>query len=276
MNVSCSTSIFLVATLVFATRAGLMAAGDLIQQAVEFAGRLLRVILPPALAASVLLTVGCAPTSTSLRQGGTGGDDYLALTQAAGAGRLDIVQALVGKGVSINGRPTVTFNGQVMTYVGQEVPLDKFSLAVMNILVFGRPLVTAAAQGRLEIVEWLVDHGADVNIQEEALRFRDLRQTPGVTGDSRLEFRPVIVRGVGNSPMSVAILSDKPAVAGVLADHGADLSRRVVYRNASIPGLHGLGPGWIFDRGRLEPYDRLADAPNGFVSTNFVIQRDLE
>jgi ankyrin repeat protein len=99
------------------------------------------------------------------------------------------------------------------------------------------PLVAAASAGKLDMVKWLLEHGASIDLQERATVVRDFQQRePGV-----VSFRLVDLVGAGNNALSAAVICGRVAVAQFLVAHGADVLRSVVFRGAAIPSIRLVG-----------------------------------
>jgi hypothetical protein len=182
------------------------------------------------------------------------------LADAAKLGRLKVVQAMVAaKVVDIDGEQ-------------QSGPKERPVLGPLGLLNFwagatgpSPPLIAAARAGNLEMVKWLVEHGASLDLQEKANVLKDLQQVNGVT-----VFRPVQVMGAGNTALSAAVLAGQTAVVQFLIERGADVSRRVVFRSAAIPGIEAFGGstmGFLF----THQGDSLHQGADGVISTNTTI-----
>lgn len=205
-------------------------------------------------------------------------DARRALREAAQFGRLNVVQTLLAKGVDINGPQVTTPSGATKPFLGS---LGLFAFWADGGKSTGdTPLTEAARAGHLEVVEWLVEHGAGLDLQGSANVLEDLQQVNGMT-----VFKPMRVVGVGNTALSAAVVARQTAVVDFLVKNGADTSRRVIILNAAIPGVHGFRPGPGADP-RAVPYSGeglmldqggyLKQSADGTVSTNVAINNSVE
>ena len=145
-------------------------------------------------------------------------------------GDLSNVQTWVAKGADINGgkkhegtpiaRPLVGM-GDIINWFGEQQ--------------FGQnrqiPLIQAARAGSLEVVKWLVEHGADINLQESAYIIANFQQI-----HQEAVFMVLKVT-YGNNAISAAILAGQSNIVKFLVEHGADISRSVVFQSATIPSV---------------------------------------
>jgi hypothetical protein len=90
------------------------------------------------------------------------------------------------------------------------------------------------------VVTWLVEHGATVDLQDNAYVWES---------DSSPSY---VKEGAGNTALSAAVKYGRFAVVKFLIEHGADPSRRVVFIDAYLPaviipegvfGVHGASGG---------------------------------
>jgi len=155
-----------------------------------------------------------------------------ALIDAAKSGYLNVVQAMVANGADVNGGRSA--GGETVENLGLFYFLEGCNSVPDNHMNLGAftPLVAATIAGKFEVVKWLAEHGANLDLQGIACMFKDLREVHGMTA-----FRAVRARNIGNTALSDAILTGQVAIAQTLVEHGADLSRRVVITSAAIPDL---------------------------------------
>lgn len=96
-------------------------------------------------------------------------------------------------------------------------------------------LMRAAETGQLEAVKWLVEQGADINRRQDAEVFRGADR-PRHESATEFEFSLERLPGGGRSALTYAVLSEHATVVRYLLDEGATHDQREVYRDASIPG----------------------------------------
>lgn len=124
------------------------------------------------------------------------------LAVASGKGNVEIVTLFVNAGVDVNG--------------GKETPL-----------------MAASRGGKLEIVRLLIEKGAAVDKQADAIGIQSVHVETDEKGTvARLRLQRL--EGQGNTPLSLAILNKHPSVARYLLEHGADSKRTVAYENCSL------------------------------------------
>lgn len=203
-----------------------------------------------------------------------------ALSMAAGTGNLSAVQTLVAKGGDINGgykdkedpsRATLVSNGNCAPFFGMNDIDGQMAWYFQRAVPrpgwpYGIPLVDAAFWGRLDVVDWLVNHGADVNLQTKAMIASDIEQRNGEN-----VFKLAVVN-MGNNAVSAAVLGGRTAVARFLVQHGADLSRYVVFQPAIVPGV----VAWDSTKRGMEPVvspprSSLYMTHDGFVHTTLPV-----
>jgi ankyrin repeat protein len=87
------------------------------------------------------------------------------------------------------------------------------------------PLYLAAGQGRLEVVRYLLDEGADVNAREQ---FGDTALTEAVFNDQLAAVKELLFRGAdsnavgdGGTALDIAINRNHTAIADLLKHRGA-------------------------------------------------------
>jgi ankyrin repeat protein len=213
-----------------------------------------------------------------------------ALIYAAELGHLNVVQAMVANGADINGNEGhKSVNAAPSSNRMSEKKFEKETnlLHLEITLLFQKclggiepprtPLIAAVRAGNLELVKWLVEHGADLDLQGTACIFEDLQQV-----GSTSVFRRVDTPKVGNNALSEAILAGQVSIVKILLEHGADVSRRVVFRSAAFPGVRGfeLGQGPILDDGSGRVYidhgNHLRQGDNGLIYTDLKIDVQQE
>jgi len=193
------------------------------------------------------------------------------LNLAAKLGQLNVVQAMVGAGVDINGRIRLAEQSG-----GRSAWLDLDTMwRFSNEWLSQTALITAARAGKLEVVKWLAEHGAKLDLQDTVVAFKDMQSKDGMT-----VFRAVLAPN-GNDALSAAILANQTAVAQFLVEHGADISQHIVYRSAAIPSMRG----WSFQGILVETNDgsvipvqgnHLRQDDQGFIHTDLKITVQAE
>jgi hypothetical protein len=156
------------------------------------------------------------------------------LSEAARLGDLSVVEAMVAHGAPI---PTFTRAGRITFNVKDTAGKEQATDLSWIVHLPTTPLIAAAQAGRLEVLNWLLDHGANPNSQQDAWVFTDVHQVNGVA-----EFRFIREDNVGNNAVSAAILAGQILAVRALVKRGADLSRLVVYQSASIPAVKAFSP----------------------------------
>jgi len=177
---------------------------------------------------------GDAEKAASLVSNVSPEDAVDALAEAAKSGYVNVVQALVAKGVDVNGGLVPVSPPSVLSRDGSGGGvLPPFCLA--GGVLPNTPLFAAIHAGKLDVVTWLVEHKASLEIQGDACLFEDVKQENGVT-----EFRVMRKTRAGNTAASEAVLDGQLTIFQYLVEHGADLSRRGIYQSAAIPGIVGF------------------------------------
>ena len=162
----------------------------------------------------------------------------VALSAAAGAGHIDIVENLLKAGVDVNGPK------------GRLLPDDKTDKS---------PLLAAVVKGRAEIVKILLDHKADVSIYR-----REIVLSPG--GDaprSDGSYVFTVDYGRGRNALMLAVEEGHTDIAQILLDRGADPNQTSALEGAWSPS-HGIrnfaGKGTVI-RTNVQPYREVKATP---------------
>jgi ankyrin repeat protein len=181
---------------------------------------------------------GDAEKAVSLVSDVSPGDAIDALAQAAKSGYVNVVQALVAKGVDVNGGLSPSSGPSVVSGDSSDDAIMASLMppfCIVGAALPNTPLFAAIGAGKLDVVTWLVEHKASLEIQGDACLFQDLKQENG-----RTEFRVMRETHAGNTAASEAVLDGQLTIFQYLVEHGADLSRRLIYQSAAIPGLEGI------------------------------------
>ncbi|MGH2510899.1 MAG: ankyrin repeat domain-containing protein, partial [Ktedonobacteraceae bacterium] len=161
-----------------------------------------------------------------------------ALKEAAFMGHLNVVQAIIALGADINGNFSSILTEKDLVQNDGTLDAARFyTFCSPGKLPIRSPLIAATRAGKSDVVKWLADHGADIDLQGWACIFEDMDQQQ--EPPHLIKFRPVVAEK-GNNALSEAILAGETSIAQVLIAHGADLSRSVVWHSADIPALREL------------------------------------
>lgn len=183
-------------------------------------------VIPPAPIVAAV-NEGDAAQAASLVKTSKPDDINSAMNRAAELGNVNVVKALVASGADINGG--IRSDGH-KTPVVSDTDLSLWIIRGMfGISDIDIPIVTAARAGKLGVVRWLVEHGADVNLQEPAYVLDDFRTNAGQS-----VFRVVYADNVGVDALTLAVIKKNRSMMRYLVAHGANTSRSIVVSSAHL------------------------------------------
>lgn len=125
------------------------------------------------------------------------------------------------------------------------------------------PLHEAVFDGRTDIAEFLVAHGADVNAQGVFgdAPLHDVRDVPLASLLLSMGARTDLMSNSLGTPLHAAVMHREPALVQLLVEHGADVDARDV--NESTPLHHAAGLGDLASARALLDHGASIDAVNG-------------
>jgi ankyrin repeat protein len=160
------------------------------------------------------------------------------LVAAASKGQQDTTKQLLDAGAKYGSGKALSQEGLdsslVMAASKGENEIVKQLLNAGAKLDSGKALIAAAKMGLPETTKLLLDSGADVNKQEEAMIIGDLH-TGLYNGQACTTFQAQVLQDQGNNSLSLAILGKHATLVRYLLQRGADKSRKVIYKSAELP-----------------------------------------